>query len=77
MHPYHETTLTGAGLRNGRIYSSAGDKPLFAAAKLGDRAGKDPSTDVAIDVHRETLTTEIRQVSCIHSAPNLRSGATE
>jgi hypothetical protein len=63
MHLYRETTLTGASLRNGRIYFSASDAPFFAVERLGDHPGKEPGTPVQIQVHGETVTTDIRQAS--------------
>ncbi len=69
MHPYRETTLTGASLRNGRIYFSASDTPFFAIERLGDRPGKEPGAPVEIRVHGETVTTDIRQASGMRIGP--------
>lgn len=69
MDAYRDTILTGASLRNGRIYFSATDAPFFAEAKLGDRSGKELGTPVEIRVHGETYTTDIRLVSGARIGP--------
>lgn len=69
MHPYRETTLTGASLRKGRIYFSASDTPFFGVERLGDRPGKEPGTPVEIQAHGETVTTDKRQARGVHIGP--------
>lgn len=61
MHQFIETAITGATLRNGRIYFSASLASFFPADSLGARGGNGPhGVQVTIVAGGEEHETDIR-----------------
>src|SRR5690606_1645765 len=64
MDPFVETEITGATLRNGRIYFSASVTDFFPADSLAERGGNGPrGVPVTIVAGGEEYRTDMRLLS--------------